>query len=493
MDGLFDFVKPESILQLLLVRATEESDPGGEVISWAEREGATREALRTTGEPADSLGDGHISGSQWRFLAERAGFLHERTRAMVAEIPLPLGIGRVGLAVCGVALVVGWISHGAGLSRSFDLVAGPFLLVLIWNTIIYALLAFRFCVRSKPGSALGLVSLSVKRWIGAAFGKGRTTRAGEAYAVSVVSWLRPWVTTSVVSWLHAGSACFTLGLLAAIYFRGLSTGYLAGWESTWLGPEGVKLIVGTLLGPASAVSGIPLPESVASWAQMERGPGYEGVKAAPWIHLYALTLVGWVILPRAVLSAASHLRAKRLQTTPPAWTSDEPYVRGILSLARQDGDFSIAILPFGFRATNLIRSGAFRDCFERLIRETWGQGARPFWFGCSSYGSEDAVWEGAWLEAVDCDGAALLFDAHSTPEQEVHGAVLKTVLSRLSKGRGGVIVVLECEQFNTERLGARLKLWQDFAQQSRCRILTVNNGIVRDRSMASSSLIYRNL
>ena len=115
----------------------------------------------------------------------------------------------------------------------------------------------------------------------------------EAYARAVAAWTRSWCASAVVSWFHAGSACFTLGLLGAIYFRGLFTGYLAGWESTWLDARGVSAfleILLCLLCPASRITGIPLPGSNEGWELLLRAPSREGVPAGPWIHLYAVTL-----------------------------------------------------------------------------------------------------------------------------------------------------------------------------------------------------------
>lgn len=115
----------------------------------------------------------------------------------------------------------------------------------------------------------------------------------EAYARAVAAWTRSWCASAVVSWFHAGSACFTLGLLGAIYFRGLFTGYLAGWESTWLDARGVSAfleILLCLLCPASRITGIPLPGSNEGWELLLRTPSREGVPAGPWIHLYAVTL-----------------------------------------------------------------------------------------------------------------------------------------------------------------------------------------------------------
>jgi hypothetical protein len=138
----------------------------------------------------------------------------------------------------------------------------------------------------------------------------------EAYARVVAAWTRSWCAPAVVSWFHAGSACFTLGLLGAIYFRGLFTGYLAGWESTWLDARGVSafleilLCLLCLLCPASRITGIPLPGS------------NEGV-GAPAAH----------------------------------------------ALAKQGANLGIAVLPFGFKNPATIRSlmeTQFREILDHL-------------------------------------------------------------------------------------------------------------------------------
>ena len=43
----------------------------------------------------------------------------------------------------------------------------------------------------------------------------------------------------------------------------------------------------------------------------ELGPGSAGENAAPWIHLYAATILLLVILPRLVLAGAASYRVRR--------------------------------------------------------------------------------------------------------------------------------------------------------------------------------------
>jgi hypothetical protein len=481
-------MSPQTILQLLRVRAVEESDTPGGNLSWQERESATRQAIRLAGNPGQASGGGRLTGSQWRFLSTRAGLLAAKADAVVGHVPLRMNIGRWGVALCLAAFVIGWISHGMGLSRSFDLLAGPFVLVLLWNAVVYALLIIRL-FRSPVKN--GWLSMLVEKRITAPTGSEGDGKAREIYLKSVAEWLRSWISPAIVSWFHAGSGFFTLGLLTAVYFRGLFTGYLAAWESTWLDAGGINAILGALLGPASIITGIPLPDSIESWNLLKRTGGHPGVDAGPWIHLYAVTLAGWVLLPRAALSLTAWFHAKRGRSCPPPWKQDEPYALRLLSLARQDGDIGIAVLPFDIKNPALPGTGSYQDRIERLVREVWGLEARPCWLPSAPYGSEDTAWEESWAEAEKCGGALLLLDVHATPEDEVHGQVLDGVLKRFSRSRGGVMVAVECSRFAAGRLDVRLGLWQQFAQKHHCNMLPVEQGLALDPSSQPASRLVR--
>jgi hypothetical protein len=469
-------VEPESILQILLVRAVEEADPRGDTITWQEREKATREASDVTGEPEALPGSAPLDATVWRFLALRAGLLYHHAMGIAGPIPPLRNLKWAGTTLCMAAFGIGWMAHGAGLSHSFDLLAGPFLLVLIWNTLVYALLIGEHFHQSKTPTKRGFIQL-LEDWMRRALtGKHPASKAAEDYATMVADWVRTWCAPNIVSWFHAGSACFTTGLLAAIYFRGLYTGYLAGWESTWLGPHGVGSLLGFLLGPASHITGISLPDSDAAWELLHNSPTRGNIPAGPWIHLYAVTLGGWIILPRLLLSLVSGIRASRNRSTPPPWKRNSPYLRRVLALARQGGNIGIAILPFGFKRPSTIAAGTCHDAIERLIREAWGQNARAHWMPCAAYGDEDSVWNEIWAQAQGCGGALLLFDTHATPENEVHGALLDTVWAHFSNEPGGLLVALECSDFDPRRLDSRITAWNSLGSPRGFSLLPLQDG-----------------
>lgn len=484
-------MKPDSILQILLVRAAEEADPRGESIPWPERERATREAISVTGEPEPAAECAPPDSRLWQFLSVRAGLLHDRALAVVGPVPVLRNLKWPGIGLCVAAFVIGWTAHGAGLSHSFDLLAGPFLLVLVWNTVVYLLLVAECFHQPQEASKRGIVSTLAARMQGALAGKHPANKPAEAYARAVGGWTRSWCAPAIISWFHTASACFTLGLLAAIYFRGLFTGYVAGWESTWLDTHGVGAFLGTLLSPASRITGIPLPDSNEAWELLRRTAFHQGVPAGPWIHLYAATLCGWIILPRLILAAVSGFRSARHRAAPPAWTRNDPYLRRTLALARQGANLGIAVLPFGFKNPASIAAGPCRDAIERLIREAWGQSARACWMPCAAYGDEDAVWDDLWSRATDCGGALLLFDAHATPENEVHGALLDSVWSRFSNEPGGLLVAIECAKFDARRLDARINGWSQLAQARKFPLLPLQDGTTPDPSLSPSGFLRR--
>ena len=484
-------MKPESILQILLVRAAEEADPRGESVPWTEREQAARQAIALAGEPESAADSAPLDSRLWRFLSIRAGLLGDRALAEVGPVPAIWDLKWPGIGLCLAAFVIGWASHGAGLSRSFDLLAGPFLLVLIWNTVVYILLvAERF---HQPGetSKRGIIATLADRLQGGMAGKHCANKSAEAYALAVAPWTRSWCAPAIVSWFHAGSACFTLGLLAALYFRGLFTGYLAGWESTWLDARGVGAFLEILLGPASRITGIPLPGSNEAWELLRRTASREGSPAGPWIHLYAVTLCGWIVLPRLILAFVSGIRSARKRTTPPPWTRKDPYLRRTLSLAKQGTNLGIAVLPFGFKNPATITAGPSHDAVERLVREAWGQNARACWMPCAAYGDEDAVWDGLWSRAADCGGAVLVFDAYATPENEVHGVLLDSVWARFFTEPGGLLVALECAKFDARRLDARTCAWSELAHARRFSLLPLQDGAAADPSLAPPDFLRR--
>jgi hypothetical protein len=130
--------------------------------------------------------------------------------------------------------------------------------------------------------------------------------------------------------LHVVAAALALGLIAGLYLRGLVLDYRIGWESTFIDAPLVETALGMLLGPASALTGIAIPEV----APLRLAPGAQATaSAAPWIHLLATTLLWVVVVPRAVLALVAHWRARH-RARHFSLPLDTPYFEGLHPLMR---------------------------------------------------------------------------------------------------------------------------------------------------------------
>ncbi len=95
--------------------------------------------------------------------------------------------------------------------------------------------------------------------------------------------------------------------------------YLAGWESTFLGVEQVRAVIGVLYAPAASLLGFSLPATSLEVEALAWTRG--GVPAAPWLHLIAVTALLLVVLPRLLLAGWAQIRSLRFArhaTLPPS-------------------------------------------------------------------------------------------------------------------------------------------------------------------------------
>ncbi|MBM4263863.1 MAG: hypothetical protein FJ145_20880 [Deltaproteobacteria bacterium] len=98
-----------------------------------------------------------------------------------------------------------------------------------------------------------------------------------------------------------------------MYFQGLFQGYAAIWTSTFITTQSavalfVKIVFGSALG-LSELLGFGLAEHI----DLARLMSPQGDKAAAWIHLFAITVLMIVVVPRACLAAWQWRRAQQFQ------------------------------------------------------------------------------------------------------------------------------------------------------------------------------------
>jgi len=292
--------------QVLLLQAHE---TGEATALWTadDRAWATRQAVATLGEQA----------APERFVATRAVLALQRLlpRDRRAERWLARRAWHPAWAV--LALVFGFIAGLAvdqlGPPQRVNLLAPAVWAVVGWNLAVYAALL------------LPLPTLGLRRWLA---GWGQHGDAGPA-----LLWARqaaPLSTARAALVLHAAAAALALGLIAGLYLRGLVLDYRAGWQSTFLDSAAVQALLGGLLAPASALTGIAVPDV----APLRVGPGAAATaSAALWIHLFAATLALFVVLPRLLLALRAAGSAQRLAQRFPL-PLDTPYFEALHPLMR---------------------------------------------------------------------------------------------------------------------------------------------------------------
>lgn len=378
------------------------------------------------------------------------------------------------------SVAVGIAAHSIGDDQRINLLAPPVWAVLAWNLVVYLAVAWHALAGGR-GSAAPLAGWRrvLARWLTGSQRPARESRRGgraAAWAAFAAAWSRdsaPLATARLAGALHLAAAALAIGLVAGLYLRGLVLDYRAGWQSTFLEPSTVAAVLDTLLAPASVLSGIALPDA-AGIAALRVQPGeLAKAPAAPWIHLYAITLGLFVVLPRLLLALASGWRAARLARRFPLQL-DAGYVQALRRQQGGDVPQHVRLLPHGQAP-----SGAAVLALRAALAPVLGDKVQVELLPAVDFGNEDE----ANLDRLVAGGgwAALLFDLTATPESEHHGTLIERLVSKIA-GQDGparpMPIVLLDESAFVRRFGAdsprrkeRREAWRQMCERFSLRPL----------------------
>ena len=429
--------------QVLMLRAFETAAPDSPL--WTREDGvwASRLARQTLAEGAPAE----------QFVAERARHAMERLAPRDPHIRRWMepgaGVVRHWPWAVAVGLVVGMLADAMGGAQHIDLLSPPLWGLLAWNIGIYLLLAWRAVRPETPHDWLRRL---VRRLGQPA--RGQRHGALRAFALDWTRLAAPLAATRTALFLHLAAATLAAGMVAGMYLRGLVLDYRAGWQSTFLDASTVHALLATLLAPASAVTGIAVPDAAALETLRISADTVATADAAPWIHLYAAMLALFVIAPRILLALWSAWRGWRLSRR---WQLpwDEPYFQQLMREYRGQRA-SVQVIPHG---TTISAPAALH--LRTLLLPVLGEDldfsvAEPV-----AYGDEETAVvpaePGTTLRLV-------LFDLGATPEPEAHGRLI----ARL-RGPAAMAIIADEAAFARrfaafpERLAERRLAWQRFA------------------------------
>ena len=462
MTGDAGAMNEASAREVTLLQAFETVQPASPSWSEDDRAWASRLALQTDGASADAEA----------FLAQRAQHAMQRlaTREPAAAKWMARRLWRwqwvVWLALA--AFVLGVLADSIGSSQRINLLAPPLWAVLAWNLIVYVVLLARGLARlfmrdTRPGVLLRLTEHATRIWRGLPSGP---PVSGSAPALQrfASTWLHrsaPVSGARAATLLHVGAATLALGLIAAMYLRGLVLDYRAAWESTFLSAATAHALLGAALAPAVALSGIALPD-VAAFDTLRVAHGAAStVSAAPWIHLLALTLLLVVVVPRGSLALWSAARAHWLSGHVALPLSDAYYQR---LLRLQQGDVGrVYVAPYASTP-----GAQVLPALRALLSPTLGDALQIEIAPTLAFGGEDDPGR-VPVPPPGTTLAVALFDLSATPEAENQGHFARALAAGAPAGASAIMLIDEAAfarrfQADPTRLAQRREAWRLLAQ-----------------------------
>ena len=429
--------------QFLLVKSVESEDRDGALLTREDR------------AQADQAGR---SGGTRDYLARRAEFAAVRLETRHPRVGDVLRYARwprwLGWLVPVSALLFGFASNEIDSSKHMNIIAFPLIGMFAWNFAVYlGIIAAGLTGIARGGAkGQGFLAKMVSRLSQRA---AERMKAQDNMGRALATFLGDWnaasakLTSARASrTLHLGAALFAVGVIGGLYLRALGIEYRAGWESTFLGADAVHRIVSLLLGPASTLTGVALPDA-AHIAALRWSAGSSGENAGPWIHLYAASAALFVIAPRLLLAAWNGMTAWRLAHHFAVPGREDFYVRRLLRSV-EGGAGAVRVTPYAYRPPD-----AAIERLTRLIRAAFGDAARVQIDSAVDYGAEDEWLDTAGL-APETDHHLLLFNLSSTPEAENHGAFARGVTGRIKAAKSGTATAaLLDESSYRQRLGAQ--------------------------------------
>jgi hypothetical protein len=416
--------------QLLWLRAAEESDPAGSRISLNERSAAGREAQAEAGTD-------FLKARASRLLSHAAPAVKSAVAAFEhPPLPWPRWLPFV---IPLLAFAVGWFTNELGADRRVSLLSFPLLGLMLWNlAVVVASLTASFRKKNfhsggkEKGPAWSLFPIPKPLETGDAWLDTATVRAGREWD----GFQAPAQVSKGKLLFHVSAILLVLGVIAGMYARGLVKAYEAGWESTFLTQPEVSKLVRVLFGPASIITGIPVPEV----------PPQGGLSpAAPWIHLWAASAGLLILLPRLMLVSSA---VREITAASPDWNAVFSKYEAAARQMAAGQPLVARVLPVQCQPDS-----PQRDSLRAVLLHLWGGQVIVDFQTPVEYGEEDECLE----QLTDLPShLVLLLPFAVTPEHEVHGELAHGLARKLAAARGvpvRALVVLEATAFEARLQG----------------------------------------
>lgn len=318
--------------KILLIRSIEECD-----------QGAFSEELRAKAFIAAKDADPGLSSVERyaAYLFERLSPLYQSI-LQLAKIPAPWTF-----PACIAAFLFGLATNLLGPANQIHVVRNPVFILIGWNLLVYLTLSVLFLHRkAKTAEATSFlrlrksshplqslqsslakkppkVSWAIKYLLPGLwqflhrmiFGAHEQKSLGQAIRRFSYHWLSLAGALVLGRWrrlLHLGSVFVATGAVAGMYFRGLFQGYRVVWDSTFIVDEhAVSRLIDVLFAPSLWLSNL-LGLGLGNEISVARLLTPAGDDADAWIHLFALSVLITIVIPRVLLATWQSRQISRL-------------------------------------------------------------------------------------------------------------------------------------------------------------------------------------
>jgi len=317
-------ITEDQAAKILLIRSIEEGDK----TAFSERILADALAAAKDEKP----------GLNW--IEKRASYLFEHLSPWHQSIlQLAKAPAHWTLPVCFLALILGLATNLLGPSDKIHVIRNPVFFLVAWNILVYVALLLMVVLRKRTQIDSGLhrrfspsarpapvAEPSHRRSAETAkipwaarymmpriwqfvhkvmFGFHETRNLANLTSRFTMHWFSLAGSLVVARWrylFHLAALCLATGAAVGMYFRGLFQGYEFVWASTFMTDEKtVSAFIKTVFGPGLFISRL-LNLGLSERVDVARLMTQQGDTSDAWIHLFAITVVVAVVIPRGLLA-----------------------------------------------------------------------------------------------------------------------------------------------------------------------------------------------
>jgi len=341
---------------------------------------------------------------------------------------------RLGLLIL-ISFLIGLGSNYLGSDLKVNILLNPLTILLGWNFAIYLLLILKGIIFRKnillPGTKIFQLINFVRKIIDK-FNLLFVKRSKKAVLLrnARIYFIELWLqvanvlsTTRIFLILNAMAIGLTCGVVAGLYLRGLFQEYQFAWFSTF--DKSIVMNLGKVIfAPVLFLTQESMPKENMG---------------AEWIHLFAVTAVFYILVPRFLILFHTRFKLKKLSK------SIEPDLT--LPFFKKWGLDSVDLDLYSY-SYSLDEKNLFN--LNETLKRVYGLSGKQV--------SENIPWGGDLPRSFNQERISVFcFTAAQTPENEVHGEFLKRMLQHSNS----CIVIVDYSKLTKQQHDSRFLLWKN--------------------------------